>query len=48
MQTLQVRAVALLLLASIAGAANAQSDIPWNRTYLGMNAGEARNNACVN
>ena len=47
MATLQARAVALLLLASIAGVANAQSDIPWNRTYVGMNAGEARNNACV-
>ena len=47
MQKLTVRTAALLLLASIAGVAAAQSDNPWNGTYFGMNAGEARNNACV-
>jgi outer membrane immunogenic protein len=36
----------LLALLLIAGAASAESDIPWDGFYLGLNAGEARNDAC--
>jgi hypothetical protein len=35
-----------LSLASMAGAASAQSDTPWNGGYLGLNLGEASTNAC--
>jgi opacity protein-like surface antigen len=36
----------LLALALIAGAASADSDIPWDGFYVGLNAGQARSNAC--
>jgi outer membrane immunogenic protein len=47
MQKLRLRSTVLFLLASLAGVAAAQSDNPWNGVYLGANAGEARNTACV-
>jgi outer membrane immunogenic protein len=34
-------------LASIAGAASAQSDKPWDGPYAGVNAGGARNGTCI-
>jgi outer membrane immunogenic protein len=40
------RLATFLALALIACAASAQSDIPWDGFYAGLNAGEARNNAC--
>jgi outer membrane immunogenic protein len=40
------RPATLLVLVLIAGAASAASDIPWDGIYAGLNAGEARNNAC--
>jgi outer membrane immunogenic protein len=47
MRKLKVNSCALLALTSIAGAASAQSDNPWNGIYAGVNAGEVRNGACV-
>jgi outer membrane immunogenic protein len=40
------RSAAFLALLLIAAAASAESDIPWDGIYLGLNAGEARNNTC--
>jgi hypothetical protein len=40
------RAAAALALTSIATSALAQSDIPWNGFYAGLNAGNASNNTC--
>jgi outer membrane immunogenic protein len=40
------RPASFLALALIAGAASAENDIPWDGFYAGLNAGEARNNAC--
>ncbi len=48
MAKLRNRSAALLALASIAGAASAQSDKPWDGFYAGVNAGGARNSACIN
>jgi outer membrane immunogenic protein len=40
------RPATFLALTLIAAAASAESDIPWDGFYAGVNAGEARNNAC--
>jgi hypothetical protein len=40
------RLAAALALTSIAIGARAQSDIPWNGFYIGLNAGNASNNTC--
>ncbi|HTV97761.1 MAG TPA: outer membrane beta-barrel protein [Steroidobacteraceae bacterium] len=42
----RVRAAAALLLASLAGAAAAQSDNPWDGFYAGLNAGGASTGTC--
>jgi len=44
--TLTGRSAALVAMVAIAGAASAQSDIPWNGVYLGVNAGEASSSTC--
>jgi outer membrane immunogenic protein len=44
--TLTGRSAALVAMAAVAGAAYAQSDIPWNGAYLGVNAGEASSRTC--
>jgi hypothetical protein len=36
----------VLLWASVVAAASAQSDIPWNGPYIGVNTGEARSSTC--
>jgi outer membrane immunogenic protein len=46
MAELASRLLFALSLASMAGAASAQSDTPWNGGYLGLNLGEASTNAC--
>ena len=46
MAELASRLLFALSLASMAGAAYAQSDTPWNGGYLGLNLGEASTNAC--
>jgi hypothetical protein len=46
MAELASRLLFALSLASMAGAASAQSDTPWNGGYLGLNLGEASANAC--
>jgi hypothetical protein len=38
------RSAVVVSLASIAGVGSAQSDKPWDGIYVGVNAGEARNN----
>jgi outer membrane immunogenic protein len=40
------RSAAFLTLFLTAGAASAESDVPWDGVYAGLNAGEARNNTC--
>ena len=47
MRNPKVSNCALLALTSVAGAAFAQSDNPWNGIYAGANAGDVRNGACV-
>src|SRR5271163_315883 len=46
MTNLTSRSAAFLALASIAGAASAQSDNPWAGLYAGANVGGAWNNTC--
>src|ERR1700683_1771728 len=46
MMTLIRRSTTVFAVALIAGAASAATDIPWDGFYLGLNAGEARSNAC--
>src|ERR1700722_18886510 len=40
------RSATFLTLLLIAAAASAESDIPWDGFYVGLNAGEARHTAC--
>ena len=47
MRNPKVSSAALLVLASLAGAAFAQSDNPWHGVYAGVDTGEVRNGACV-
>jgi outer membrane immunogenic protein len=41
------RCATVFALALIAGAASAATDIPWDGFYAGLNAGEARSDACI-